>query len=101
MRRFISGMIATILLVSAVAIDVRAAEEAVSTLAGVGSHGDADGLTAQFNLPRGVFAWSEGIYVADTFNNLIRFVDFEGRTSTLAGSILGLDVFRFPGCRHE
>ena len=97
MRRFLTGMLAAALLFSTAAIDLRAAEESVvSTLAGIGSHGSSDGERAQFNLPRSILASSDGMYVTDTFNNLIRFIDLNGDTSTVAGNILGLDAHRFP-----
>ena len=99
MRKFLTGMLTATLLFSATTIDVRAIEEAediVSTFAGTGGHGATDGETAQFNLPRGVLASSRGVFVADTFNNLIRSVDYEGYVSTLAGNILALDILRFP-----
>jgi len=92
-------MLAATLLFSAVgSIDVRAAEGVpeVTTLAGTGHHGERDGEAPQFNLPVGIFAASGGLYVADTFNNLIRHVNLEGYGTTLAGNILGLDAHRFP-----
>ena len=99
MRKILTGMLTVALLLSAVTIDVRAAGEAgdiVSTFAGTGGHGAADGERAQFNLPRSVLASSRGVFVADSFNNLIRSIDYQGYVSTLAGKILGLDAFRFP-----
>ena len=91
-------MLAVILFFCVNALDVRATEEViVSTFAGTGFHGADDGHAAQFNLPRGVLATPWGVYVADTFNNMIRFVSFgTASTTTVAGSILGLDVLRFP-----
>jgi len=61
----------------------------VSTLAGSGAAGFADGagLTAQFNKPTGVAVDSAGtVYVADSNNNRIRKVRPDGMVSTLAGS---------------
>jgi ABC-type branched-subunit amino acid transport system substrate-binding protein/DNA-binding beta-propeller fold protein YncE len=68
----------------------------VSTLAGTGIAGHADGLasSAQFNLPRGLTVDVAGnVYVADTFNHCIRVIrpagpdagSTEGTVSTLAG----------------
>lgn len=62
----------------------------VSTLAGVpGARGNADGFggAARFQTPQGVAADSAGnVYVADTFNNLVRKVTPEALVTTLAGS---------------
>jgi len=60
----------------------------VSTLTGNGSTGTADGdaLTAQFNYPEALVVDANGnIYVADTYNNLIRKVTPGGTVSTIAG----------------
>jgi serine/threonine protein kinase, bacterial len=61
----------------------------VSTLAGSGSYGNANGtgLAASFNTPCGVAVAANGtVYVADTNNNLIRQITPAGVVSTLAGS---------------
>jgi len=61
----------------------------VSTLAGKGGHGFADGAgsTAQFDHPVGVAVNSQGtVYVADGWNNCIRQISAAGVVSTLAGS---------------
>jgi RHS repeat-associated protein len=60
----------------------------VSTLAGNGTAGFADGpgASAQFNNPHGVAVDSAGVvYVADTANNRIRRIAPNGSVSTLAG----------------
>jgi sugar lactone lactonase YvrE len=61
----------------------------VTTLAGSRSGGasDASGKTASFNMPCSVAADASGnLYVADTFNNMIRKVTSDGVVTTLAGS---------------
>jgi len=61
----------------------------VSTLAGSGTAGFADGAgaTAKFNYPKGVAVDSTGtVYVADEFNHRIRKILPDGTVSTLAGS---------------
>ena len=63
--------------------------EVVSTLAGSGVEGDADGAgtAAQFSFPSGVAADASGnVYVADLQNEKIRKITPDGVVSTLAGS---------------
>ena len=66
----------------------------VSTLAGNGTAGFADGpgASAQFNNPQGVAVDAAGVvYVADTANNRVRRIASDGTVSTVAGDgIAGL-----------
>ncbi|MCL2399233.1 MAG: hypothetical protein FWC91_05760 [Defluviitaleaceae bacterium] len=74
----------------------------VTTVAGTGSHGDVDGDPAQFNLPASVFSGEDGgLYVLDTYNNLIRKIDAYGSTRRIAGDILAIDFYRFPHGFHK
>src|SRR5215216_1665629 len=60
----------------------------VSTVAGEGTAGYVDGpaATAQFNGPVGLTVSSGGdIYVADTYNDVIRMITTEGEVTTIAG----------------
>jgi len=60
----------------------------VQTLAGGGTFGSTDGTggAARFGYPEGVAVDAKGnVYVADTYNNLIRMVTAKGVVSTLAG----------------
>ncbi len=64
------------------------AQGLVSTLAGNGSPGFADGTAAQarFNGPMGVAVAADGrVYVADTWNDRIRVIASDGTVTTLAG----------------
>jgi sugar lactone lactonase YvrE len=61
----------------------------VSTFAGTGAAGSADGASgaASFRYPEGIAVDAAGnLYVADTGNNLIRMVTPAGDVSTLAGT---------------
>jgi sugar lactone lactonase YvrE len=66
-----------------------APDGAVTTLAGNGSPGYADGIgrAAQFNGPVGIAVDDAGIvYVADTYNDRIRRIAQDGVVTTLAGT---------------
>jgi sugar lactone lactonase YvrE len=61
----------------------------VTTLAGTGEPGAADGPAhaARFNGPVGIAVDSRGrVIVADTYNDRIRMIDRDGRVTTLAGA---------------
>lgn len=61
---------------------------AVSTLAGDGTPGDADGpaFQARFNGPIGIAVAPDGrLVVADTYNDRIRVIERDGTVTTLAG----------------
>lgn len=67
------------------------AQGQVTTLAGDGTPGFADGKGAQarFNGPMGVAVAADGrVYVADTWNDRIRVIATDGTVSTLAGGAL-------------
>lgn len=61
----------------------------VTTLAGSGAFGSADGLgtAASFNNPRGIAVQTDGtVFVADSNNHTIRRIDADGTVTTVAGS---------------
>jgi sugar lactone lactonase YvrE len=62
----------------------------VTTLAGSGTKGSADGVgpAASFNAPRGIAycAKDKSLYVADRDNNEIRKITMDGTVSTVAGA---------------
>lgn len=63
-------------------------EGLVSTVAGEGTAGFADGpaIQAQFNGPMGVAVDARGnIYVADSYNDRVRMIASDGQVSTVAG----------------
>ncbi len=69
----------------------------VETVAGTGTHGALNGAAmAQFNLPLSLTGDGNNLYIADTYNNLIRVINKDGVTKTLAGVIQRQDVLRFP-----
>ena len=73
---------------------------AVSTLAGTGSIGSANGpgISATFSFPYGVAVDGAGnVYVADTGNHRIRKITAAGDVSTLAGTGSTLPVVNGPG----
>lgn len=75
--------------VTNVAVTCAQADAVVTTIAGTGSIGSADGTgtAASFRWPYGVAADSVGnLYVADAFNHKIRRVAPDGTVSTFAGS---------------
>lgn len=75
--------------ISTVAIGCSQATAAVSTIAGNGAVGSADGSgsSASFKFPYGVARDSAGsLYVADGFNHRIRKIASDGTVTTLAGS---------------
>jgi len=74
---------------------------AVTNLAGqAGANGkgaidSTNGLAARFYSPQGIVLSSVGLVVADSGNNLIRLVDFNGKVTTILGDI------RQPRTSHD
>lgn len=69
------------------------ANGSVTTLAGSGSAGstDASGASASFQRPTGIVSdGNGGLYVADSNNHLIRYIDASGVVTTYAGSTEGM-----------
>ena len=72
------------------AIDLADSEKTVTTIAGSGTQGNADGAgtTAQFNGPSGLAVSGDTLYVVEYGNNLIRAVnlaDSDNTVTTIAG----------------
>lgn len=61
----------------------------VTTLAGSGAKGpviDGTGTNAAFYAPNGVTSDANGnLFVADSYNNVVRYVSFDGKVTTIAG----------------
>ena len=73
------------------AVNLASPDKTVSTIAGSGTAGDADGAgsTAQFNRPSGLAVSGTTLYVADSDNHRIRAVNLaspDKTVSTIAGS---------------
>lgn len=67
----------------------------VSTLAGkpagqageeYASGGFANGENGQFNFPKDVAVYKNGLFVADTFNHAVRYIDRTGNVTTVLGN---------------
>jgi DNA-binding beta-propeller fold protein YncE len=101
---FFKKTVAAVTVAAMLPATVMAAEGAinVSTFVGTGGHGYRDGATAHFNIPANVFGGSGNqLFVADTFNNLIRAVTTHGVTSRIVGDIVGYDEHNFPHGFHR
>ena len=64
-------------------------EGQVTDIIGNGTHGNKDGsyTEAKFDMPRGLVAYQNSLFIADTENNSIRKVDLEKKTvETIAGT---------------
>ena len=84
------------------------AEGIITTFAGSGSYGykgNEDGIPAteaKLNWPTGVAVGANGhVYIADSYNNLIREVDTEGIITTIAGTGEVFRVLRRAGRRRR
>ncbi|WP_161991989.1 IPT/TIG domain-containing protein [Flagellimonas algicola] len=76
----------------------------VSTFAGNGVAGDADGLgvRARFKFPQGLtIDGADNIYVADTGNHAIKRIDPSGRVATIAGRAQGYRDGKGPDARFD
>lgn len=73
------------------------ADITVTVLSGTGTAGAADGIasSATYNLPQALFDGGYDLFIADTYNNLIRLIR-DGNTECVSGRILGYDNQRFP-----
>jgi hypothetical protein len=69
----------------------------VMTLAG-GKEGYADGMgeSARFSSPTGIAIDGEHLYVSDTKNRCIRYIDKLGNVSTIAGNAFASPSKRIP-----
>ena len=100
---FIKKAVAAVTVAAMLPATVMAAEgTTVSTFVGTGGHGYRDGAAAHFNIPASMFSGSGNqLFVADTFNNLIRAVTTQGVTSRIVGDILAHDEHNFPHGFHR
>ena len=69
----------------------------VSTFAGTGIQDEADNEYARFNMPMGIATGQDGrLFVADTFNNMIRVIDAEDGVVSLNNPPPTLDPWGLP-----
>ena len=74
------------------------AEYDVITIAGTGTHGSRDGEFAQFNLPSSIFSDGAGnLFVLDTYNNLIRLIEFDENGNAYVSRFADADFNRPTG----
>ncbi len=75
-----------------------ALDGSVSTLAGTGTAGSANGAAAEFNAPVGIARDSAGfVYVTETFSHAVRKIAGDGFTSVFAGSATTADYVNATG----